>query len=217
MDPAIITSVQRGDNSDLMVATAPLWYSPGKLVLDVTYGEGTWWAKWQPEPFAAHDLYTLDGVDFRKLPEAPNSVAHVIYDPPYASNGGRPTKTSVSRMRAKYGTLDDVKGWQQVFARNTRGLRECIRVVAPKGVVLVKCMDFVEGGRLRMGSTTMMAVAEHLGMRLQDYFVHETGLGPQPKFNLDGTTRKQCTSRRVHSYLLVFKKPARWALVDHFA
>ena len=40
-----------------------------------------------------------------------------------------------------------------------------------------------------------------------DLFIHHSGMGPQPKTNLDGTPRRQVHSRRAHSYLVVFQKP----------
>lgn len=53
-------------------------------VADLTYGDGNWWADdTRPTSFVAHDLYKLDGVDFRALPEPDGTYDAVMYDPPY--------------------------------------------------------------------------------------------------------------------------------------
>ncbi len=100
-----IESVYRGTNANLLAYIAPLYLPEHVVVMDVTYGKGGWWHTVNPSRFTrfvAHDLYTLDGVDFRSLPEDDGSVDVVAFDPPYVAPGGRDTST-IPQMTAAYG------------------------------------------------------------------------------------------------------------------
>src|SRR4051812_26056261 len=81
----LCTSVITGSNADLIAAIAPLYLTGS--VLDVTYGKGMWWRRFQPDPFGHHDI-ALDGVDFRALPHADGSWSAVCFDPPYVPRQG---------------------------------------------------------------------------------------------------------------------------------
>lgn len=88
-----VTSVVIGTNADLIAEFARLCIRPDDVVMDVTYGRGKCWKKYQhPGPFITHDLNT-DGVDFRHPPEADHSVDVVVADPPHGAQGGRTTST----------------------------------------------------------------------------------------------------------------------------
>ena len=100
----LLASVQGGTNADLIAAIAPLYLTGS--VLDVTYGEGKWWTRYQPAEFTAHDLYKLDGVDFRHLPEPDDSVDVVCFDPPYIPAGGGSTTRDTRGFRGRFGLLD---------------------------------------------------------------------------------------------------------------
>jgi len=136
----------------------------------------------------------------------------VVFDPPYISTGNRATSTldkdasgSVDFYN-RYG-LGELKGWQKVFEDIRGGVRECARVLAPKGRLLVKCADYVESGQIRWGRRNVIEAAEGCGLRTVDEFVHHSGTGPQPRHNIDGSVRRQVHARRAHSYLMVFQKP----------
>jgi hypothetical protein len=202
-----VPSVIRGSNGKLIAAVARLGYLGDFIeddVLDVTYGRGSWWTHYRPVRLAAHDLHTLDGVDFRHLPEADGSRRVVCYDPPYISTGNRET-TSVDDLYDRFG-LGKLNGWRSIRKLINDGLAECARVLAPKGFLLVKCMDYVESGRKVWNTFHVAAEGERLGLRLVDRFHHLTGGGPQPKDNLDGSPREQRTAREVTSMLLVFTR-----------
>lgn len=198
----ILPSVFVGTNADLMAAVAP-YYLTGS-VLDVTYGEGKWWDRFTPDPFTFHDLYKVDGVDFRALPEADASVDTVCFDPPYIPQGGvekltRKNATFLGRFGLTK-SMSDSELWSMVGG----GLTEAARVVKPKGFVLVKCMDFVNGGGLTLGHRQVLDMADTIGLRCHDLIVHHSGSGPGGH-NIFDPKR----ARRHHSYLLVFTKAAR--------
>jgi hypothetical protein len=95
--PGTVQSVVKArTNGPLIAAVAVLWIRDGDRVLDVTYGRGNFWTKFRPEHLTTHDL-TLDGVDFRHLPEDDNSVDVVVFDPPYIARvAARPRRCPIS-------------------------------------------------------------------------------------------------------------------------
>jgi len=197
----ILPSVFQGTNAELMAAVAP-FYLTGS-VCDVTYGEGKWWDRFTPDPFVAHDLYKGDGVDFTALPEADDTYDTVCFDPPYIPQGGYDTSTArpfadrfglTSRSRADLWALIDA------------GMVECARVLQPEGLLVMKCMDFVNGGAFHLGHHRAIVTAESIGMRCHDLIVHHAGAGPGGS-NIYDPLR----ARRHHSYLLVFRKTGRSA------
>jgi hypothetical protein len=187
-------SVQRGTNADLIATIAPLYLTG--TVLDVTYGQGGWWKRYKPADFTAHDLYTLDGVDFRALPEPDNSIDTVCFDPPYVPQGGMSSSTA-DTFRDRFGLTIESQPWWECFDLMAQGLKECARVT--RRWVLVKCSDFVTGGKFTLGSLHMMNTGLDLGLGIHDVIVHHTGSGPGGH-NIWEPIR----TRRHHSYLIVF-------------
>jgi hypothetical protein len=191
----LLGSVVTGTNADLIAAIAPL-YLDGRSVLDVTYGEGGWWKRYRPDQFIYHDLYKVDGVDFRALPESGNSIDVVCYDPPYIPAGGSGT-TTVAAFRASYGIAPYRSQWELADLIRD-GLVEVARVA--RQWLLIKCSDYVNGGRFVLGHMQIIRWAEDIGLGdPHDLIVHHTGPGPGGH-NIYTPRR----ARRHHSYLLVF-------------
>jgi hypothetical protein len=201
-------SVMRGTNADLIAAVAPLYLTGS--VLDVTYGEGKWWERFTPEPFAAHDLYKLDGVDFTDLPDADGSFDAVCFDPPYVINAGDVTTRADYKDRYGIDTLKITKskgGNDTLCALIRAGLAESVRV--SRRWVLVKCMESAQGdgvlnpvGRDFFDLPWLVTQwALDLGCVKHDQIVHHTGSGPGGH-NIFTIKR----ARRHHSYLLVFSR-----------
>jgi tRNA G10 N-methylase Trm11 len=194
----ILPSVFQGSNADLMLAVAP-FYLTGS-VCDVTYGEGKWWDRFTPDPFTAHDLYKLDGVDFRALPEADDSVDTVCLDPPYAASGKSAT-TTVPGFQNRYGIgqADGAARGSVMKELMRDGIREACRVA--RQFVLVKCMEYADNGFHDVPMIVSLQASE-AGYIKHDVIVHYTGSGPGGH-NIFDPRR----ARRHHSYLLVFAKP----------
>jgi len=187
-------------NAELVLEFGPL-YCAGS-VLDVTYGRGTWWKLFHPEPFAFHDL-ALDGVDFRRLPEAARSWDTVVFDPPYVPRQGTVPATRIedTEYRARYG-LDVSRTPRQMRALINAGLAECARVA--RRWVLVKCADYVNDRKFQLGHLAVIAEGERLGLIVHDLIIHAAGPGPG-----GGHIRRILRARRHHSYLVVFRKRRR--------
>ncbi len=167
-------------------------------VLDPTYGRGGWWAEWSPRRLIIHDLYTLDGVDFRDLPEKTGSVDVVAFDPPYVSVGGRATST-LPDYQARYGMDRSGKSPAEVQEVIDLGVKEAFRVLRPKGVLLLRCQDYISGGKFWPGTFYSMRAALDYGFTAVDRLERISAPRPQP------SGRTQRHARRNLSTLLVFR------------
>lgn len=190
-------SVMVGTNADLIAALADLYLAGS--VCDVTYGLGKWWDRYRPAELVAHDIDTEkgDGVDFTALPEPNNTYDAVCFDPPYIPQGGVKDAAVGQRFRRGFGLVQRSEAvlWELIES----GLSESARV--SRGFVLVKCMDFVNGGGLTLGHVRMIEAGARHGLDVHDLIVHHTGSGPGGH-NIFTAKR----ARRHHSYLLVFTK-----------
>lgn len=185
-------------NGPLIRAAAELWIGPADLVVDVTYGKGNFWTEFQPERFVKHDLHTVDGVDFRELPEADASCDVIVFDPPYIPQGGRET-SGMPEFLDRYGLMTVPSTNAALRELIAAGIVEAARVLAPSGRLMVKCMDYINGSAYQAMRHFVVATAIEAGLVQVDGFVHHSGLGPP--------ARRQLHSRRAHSYLCVFQKP----------
>lgn len=188
-------------NGPLIAAAAVLWIQPDDAVLDVTYGRGLFWTEYRPANLTTHDI-EMDGVDFRRLPEPDSTFDVVAFDPPYIAQGGRETSTMPDFMD-RYGLVDVPKTTRELDLLIWGGMVEAKRVLKSGGRLLVKCMDYINGGRYVQGRHTVVSYAHELGMVQVDEFVHYSGTGPQPP------RPRQLHSRRAHSFLCVFTKAYR--------
>ena len=190
-------SVIQGTNADLIASVAPIYLTGS--VLDVTYGRGKWWDRFTPEPFTFHDLHTVDGVDFTRLPHDDRSFDAVCFDPPYIPAGGTRTSGATSdeaNFRSAFGLapMNQAELDEMVFA----GLAEVARV--SRRWVLVKCMDFVTGSAFMCNHARIINRGTDLGMRVWDFVTHFTGTGPGGH-NIFTVKR----TRRANSFLIVFE------------
>jgi hypothetical protein len=184
-------------NGHLIADVARLGHLSGS-VLDVTWGFGTFWKVWQPDELYGCDLVTElspigRSVDFRRLPMRSRSFDVVVFDPPYKLNG-RPDPV----VDERYGV--HLRGNRETrLNRIMLGVDECCRVARDR--VLVKCMDQVEGGRMRWQTLMVVRRAEAAGFSLIDRFDLIGHHRPQP---MNG--RRQQHAHGRGSTLLVFRR-----------
>lgn len=180
-----------------MVDVKRLGYLGIGKVLDATYGEGVFWkeVKWN----ALNTLITLDKFtpamvkgDFTNLPFRDNQFAAVIDDPPYKFNG------TPSPFEKRYGVHLPTR-WQDRLSLIRESVTECARVVAPKGYLLVKCMDQVVSGKVVWQTDAITRTAFDAGLTKVDRFDFLVNPREQPH-------DRQVHARRNSSALLVFQK-----------
>lgn len=181
-------------NSHLIADCARLGYIKG-LTLDATYGLGNFWKVVRPEKLVSVDRYTPADLsaDFTQLPFADKTFETVVFDPPYKLNG-----TSYERGDKRYG-VDKPMTWQNRLRLMLAGMKECNRVLAKKGFLLMKCQDQVAWGPRRWQTDMFSNEGYVMGLRKVDRFefLHIPRKQSEP----------QRTSRSNYSTLLVFRKP----------
>lgn len=200
------------------VLAATAWVSNAAMILDVvrlgylkdtdylldpTWGRGKWWTAWR-QPDVCHDLI-LDGVDFRHLPEANATFDSIAFDPPYVAMGGRKT-TTIQDFYSRYGLTDCPKRPAELQAMNDAGMAECRRVIKKRGILIVKCQDYVTSGALYPGTHYTLTAALGMGFKLVDRLEHLGSVRAQPpRTRKDGRPVVQHHARRNLSTLLVLR------------
>ena len=183
----LVPSVITGTNADLIDKIRHLGYFDGS-VIDLTYGDnGGWWKRWQPADFTIFDGDFTQPID--------GQWDTVCYDPPYIDTGGTATST-VPGFQHTYG-VDTGRRTSDVLHLIIEGLENGAQ--ATRDYLLVKCMDYVSGGRFRPMSHWITRHALDMGLYLHDEIIHSSGSGPGGH-NI--VTQKR--ARRAHSKLLVF-------------
>lgn len=172
-----ITSAVHGTNADLLRQVAKLWIKPEDRFIDVTAGNGTFWARTDVQP-ARSDIRLPPGIhliaDCRKLPYRNASVDVVAFDPPYQPVHGQTERSfGVGRSYGLTGgpgpvlqTISDVLGLYEA------GIAECARVLVPgTGRLLVKCQDMTYNHRLHLVFLDVLRRMTAAGIDLTDHFI----------------------------------------------
>lgn len=182
------------NNSHMIEDVARLGYLDG-LVLDATYGEGAFWNLWRPETLVTSDLYkpAKYSWDYKNIPMPDSHFDVVVFDPPYKLSG----TPSSPKMDHAYG-VEEYMPREERLEDIRLGALECFRVAGK--FLLVKCMDQVEGGKMRWQTDIVTRAVEEAGGRKVDRFDYLHTPRPQPE------GRRQKTARSNYSTLLVFAK-----------
>lgn len=204
---APIVAAHRWANNAAMIETArDLGYVKGR-VLDPTYGRGNWWKNWRPTELVAHDRYRLDGIDFRQLPDD-GLFDTIAFDPPYIPQGGRETSTlgesgTSGHFLDRYGLVEVPSTNEQLRQLIVDGLAEFRHHLVRGGIVLVKCMSYVNGSRWRPMPRWIANDAEALGYVQIDELIHLRHPGPQPS----GRREQRTARRNYYSQVVVLRWP----------
>lgn len=176
-----------------------LYVENGAKVADVTYGKGSFWKKVNTTRFVldkSDKLMKEAPYDFRKLPYKDEIYDHVVFDPPYMHNAGKPL------VDARYRNSETTKGryHNDIMQLYRQGMKEGKRILKVGGMLWVKCQDQIESGYQRWSHIEIYREARNLGMFGKDLFVLASRNMP--------IQRKQQHARKNHSYLWIFMKPA---------
>lgn len=183
MPDVVLAATKWPSNAELILDVAEnlKYLKRDRLTLDPTYEGGIWWGLWQPNPgcFITHHRPT-DGSDFRRLPYADGHFRQIAYDPPYAAEGGA-TNSTMREYSERYGRDTVASAAHAVQMLINDGLTEMWRLIAPDGIVLVKCMDYVWNAELWVGTHWTLTHAIALGFVVEEELrMYDTKAGPQP-------------------------------------
>lgn len=206
--PPVLACDKWKDNSYMIEDMARLRYLRRRwLTLDPTYGNGVWWKRFRPHTLFDHDL-AIDGHDFRNLPYDNNTFDAIAFDPPYVSMGGRST-TKIRKFYEQYGLIGAPTSPILLQALINDGLNECHRLVVPKGIVIVKTMNYISSGHLQ---TSVLWTGNHaleIGFKIEDWFTFHGRPRQQPKRRTkDGKPSRQKHARNNASTAFVLRKVA---------
>lgn len=189
------------NNAELIEECVELGYLHKDWVtLDPTWGDGRFWSNWMPDTLIPLDLDRSKSpsglsVDFRDIRWKPKGgYDAVVFDPPYKYSG----TPALGKFDERYG-IQKYERWQEREALILDGIAECVRVLARRGFLLIKCQDQVCSGKVRWQTKTFSSRAEDLGCRFVDHLLLPS-YRPQPK------GRSQKHARRNYSSLLVMQK-----------
>ena len=196
MSDYVMAATHWRTNADLIADVARLGYlKPTDYILDPTYGNGAWWAKWEPITLC----HPVGDFDFTKMSDLwSNQFDAVTFDHPYVSPGGR-ASSNIQSFHAAYGMTHSPRSPTYLQVLINAGLRECRRVVKPNGIVLVKCMNYISSGKLYLGAHLTLSYARRLDFECLDWFEMIRSSSPQSQ-------TRQVHARRNLSTLYVLQK-----------
>lgn len=187
----VVTAI-RGDNSELVREVFAMYAKRGMTIADVTYGQGTFWRQIDTSQYTCLYSDLKDGVDFRSLPLADESVDILMLDPPYM-HGGEGIKESINKLYR-----NEIRGHYAVNRLYAGGILEAARVLKRKGLIVVKTKDEIdESKKQRWTHIELIGLLELLGFRVEDLFVLVQNGTPAMR------TQTQNHARKNHSYAIV--------------
>lgn len=207
----LVLSAHVGGNADVFLQLMRLHVPRGSKVADVTYGKGVFWAEM---PAGEYELSPSDlktNVDCRALPYEDASFDCVVLDPPYMEGLFRRAKGQLAgagthrAFRESYSNGMETEGGpkyhEAVLDLYYRAGREALRVLRPRGILVVKCQDEVSANQQRLTHVEIINEFQTLGFYTKDLFVVVRTNRPVVSRMI-----RQEHARKNHSYFLVFVK-----------
>lgn len=204
-----ILTARVGDNSELFRDVASVYLHPGNHILDMTWGNGVFWKKIDQTQYVMvrNDLAPDRGdvhFDFRSMPYNSESFDSVVLDPPYASRSSkRGLKASIDKGYNNFSQALHlgIFGTEKTMQFYKDGMLEAKRLLRPNGLLLVKCMDEISGGKQMRNHFTIWEIATcQLGLMDEDLFVLVQKQIPAMRHPYQKHARKN------NSFLWVFRK-----------
>jgi tRNA G10 N-methylase Trm11 len=208
----VVMSAYVSGNAEVFPQILELHVQPGAKIADVTFGTGVFWKNVNLEQYALIPSDISMGVDCRQLPYESESLDAVVLDPPYMEGLLRNKKDhkagagTHAAFREYYSNGDEVSDngpkWHgAVTDLYFKAGAEALRVLKPKGTLIVKCQDEVSANRQWLTHVEIINHYESLGFYTKDLFI-------TMRQNKAGVARlkKQVHARKNHSYFLVFIK-----------
>lgn len=183
------------DQQEIINNILTLYNHSAPIDLDPCYNLGMFYKNGKvKEPFYKSDINPIaPGVikcDVRNLPFE-NELQCVIFDPPFIVSGKE------SKMGIRYGYFDKISELKQLYLDSLISLQ---RALKNKGILIVKCQDFVNGRRNYIMLNYVLNIAKNLNFEVLDLFILLSKTRPTKAI------KNQQHARKYHSYFVVLKK-----------
>ena len=130
----------------------------------------------------------VEKYDVRDLPFV-NKFRCIIFDPPFIVSGGNST------MANRYGSFATVEELRLFWKQSLFSLQ---RALKNRGILIVKCQDFVTARKNYIFIEEILSLARDLNFKILDLFVLLSKSRPIKM-------KKQQHARKYHSYFIVLK------------
>lgn len=187
------------DQNKILRDIMRLWLDGSPFDVDCTYSRGVFWKK-LPQPRLKFDIDPQfpDVVrsSSNSLPLESESVKSLVFDPPFMPTQ---SKNNPGVIKSRFTAFNSV---DEMFALYETSLDEFWRVLQPKGILVVKCQDFVSSGKNWFSHFQIEKHARNIGFEELDLFI----LGNKYPL-ISSTWKRQIHARKSHSYFIVFRRP----------
>lgn len=201
----IIVTAYRGNNSIPFSNILRLYVKAGSTIADVTFGYGIFWRNVDMSKYHVLTSDIADGVDLRDIPYQDASVDALVLDPPfmtYTQGTAYANHTNLADLyKVNLPHHETERGHEALVRLYVDGAREALRVLKPKGVLIVKVMDEVVQTTQMLTHVILINKLSEMGFRVEDLFVVMRTQTP----SLSSKT-VQKHARKNHGYFLVFRK-----------
>ena len=196
-----IFTVQTEDK-DIIKHIRDLYMSGNKIHYDPTYSKGNFY-KDTDEPVIKSDLNCKYNVDFtaksEKIPLKENTIKSIMFDPPFlfikttkSTSPGSKNESQIAKRFSKYETQSDLE--ESYISSFT----EFKRILVHKGILIVKCQDYLGGHKQFWAHVFVINELEKLGFRIIDIFIKHRTCGV-----IWNPLKIQRHARKNHSYYIV--------------
>lgn len=167
---------------------------------DLTTSRGYFYNYGIPRPHLLFDKYP-QGEDVKPLEQASSlpvcSLKSIVIDLPFMVQSCPTPKSQTSIMLDRFTSFQSI---EELHEANKQMLQLAYRLLAPKGILVMKTQDIWKHGKQHWVSLYVIEQAHKLGLELIDQFI----LVAKTKILREAYT--QHCARKMHSYFLVFKK-----------
>jgi DNA modification methylase len=190
------------DNQNEILRAISVLHNGGEpFECDPTYSTGNFYNNFQ-KPTLKFDLTPqlaeVKQADCRNLPLASGTVKSIIFDPPFVMSGdaGQDNPNGIISTR-----FTSFRNYTELKALYIPAISEFYRVLAPRGLFVIKCQDSVNSQKQYIVHADVIRWAQDAGFYCKDLFILI-----RKNLLMDSRWKNQRHARKAHSYFLVFIK-----------
>lgn len=204
MGNKFIYSTEFGTSADVFPKILGLYVKPGSGIADLTYGKGVFWKKVDTDRYTIlpSDLFPESVIvlrmDARRTAYDPASLDAVVLDPPYGNMSTKP-RTDCIEERYNLASLKTPKALYEWYAAS---IDEAVRILKVRGTLIVKCQDFVDGGKQHWITEQIWLYAIRAGLEA----IGRINMVPPARPRIRHPDRPQQHERKNHSTFWIFRK-----------